>query len=228
MRLSDLSWFDVKSYLENDDRIMLVLGSCEQHGYLSLLTDTKIPIALADAAGQQTGVLLAPPQNFGASAYFLAYPGTISLRVATLLDLAEDIIRSLHGHGFRRILVLNGHGGNDPVRGRLYEVASDLSDLRMAWYAWWQSHSVEVICQKYGLKPFHASWLEAFPFTRVGDLPQGKKQPPSVPGLIGAQEARGVYGDGVFGGEYQVDDAIMNEIFAACVADVVHLLCFER
>jgi creatinine amidohydrolase len=125
-------------------------------------------------------------------------------------------------------LVLNGHGGNDPVRGRLYEVASDLSDLRMAWYAWWQSHSVEVICQKYGLKPFHASWLEAFPFTRVGDLPQGKKQPPSVPGLIGAQEARGVYGDGVFGGEYQVDDAIMNEIFAACVADVVHLLCFER
>jgi creatinine amidohydrolase len=203
MRLSDLSWFDVKSYLENDDRIMLVLGSCEQHGYLSLLTDTKIPIALADAAGQQTGVLLA-------------------------LDLAEDIIRSLHGHGFRRILVLNGHGGNDPVRGRLYEVASDLSDLRMAWYAWWQSHSVEVICQKYGLKPFHASWLEAFPFTRVGDLPQGKKQPPSVPGLIGAQEARGVYGDGVFGGEYQVDDAIMNEIFAACVADVVHLLCFER
>ncbi len=111
MRLSDLNWFDVQAYLENDDRILLVLGSCEQHAYLSLLTDVKIPLALADAAAQQSGVLVAPPLNFGASPYFLAYPGTISLRIATLLDLTEDLVRSLYGHGFRRMIVLNGHGG---------------------------------------------------------------------------------------------------------------------
>jgi creatinine amidohydrolase len=125
------------------------------------------------------------------------------------------------------VLVLNGHGGNDPVRGRLYEVASDLPDLRIGWYAWWQSHSLEAICQKYELKPAHASWLEAFPFTRVGDLPEGRKQPPSVPGLMGAQEAREIYGDGSFGGPYQVDPAIMQEIFDACLADIVHMLQFE-
>ena len=227
MRLSELNWFDVDSYLANDDRIMVVLGSCEQHAYLSLLTDVKIPLALADAAGRQSGVLVAPPLNFGASPYFLAYPGTISLRIATLLDLAEDIVRSLYQHGFRRVLVLNGHGGNDPVRGRLYEVANDLPDLRMSWYAWWHSHSVEAICQKYELKPAHASWLEAFPFTRVADLPRDKKQPPSVPGLMGAQEARTIYGDGSFGGPYQVDPTIMQEIFDACLADIVHLLKFE-
>jgi len=227
MRYSDLNWFDVENYLENDDRLMLVLGSCEQHGYLSLLTDAKIPLALADTASQQTGVLVAPPLNFGASPYFLAYPGAISLRIATLIDVVEDIIRSVYRQGFRRVLVLNGHGGNDPVRGRMYELADEFSDLRIAWYAWWASHGVEAIAQKHELKLYHASWLENFNFTRVAELPEGEKTPPHVPGLMGADETRQVYGDGVFGGPYQVDGEIMHEIFDVCVADVVQMLKFE-
>ena len=227
MRISELNWFDVANYLEKDERIMVVLGSCEQHGYLSLLTDAKIPAAIADAASQQTNVLVAQVINMGASPYFLGYPGTISLRIATLMDVAEDVVRSLYGHGFRKILILNGHGGNDPVRGRMYEVASQLEGLRIGWYAWWQAHSVEAITLKYQLKPYHGSWLEAFPFTRVVPLPEGEKKPPYVPGLMGAQEARKVYGDGVFGGKYQVEDAIMDEIFKAVVADVVEMLKFN-
>jgi creatinine amidohydrolase len=142
------------------------------------------------------------------------------------MDVTEDVVRSLYGQGFRQVLVLNGHGGNDPARGRLYEVANELLDLRIHWYAWWQSHSVEAICQKYELKPSHANWLEAFTFTRVTELPQEAKTPPHIPGLIGAQEAHQVYGDGSFGGPYQVDEAIMEEIFSACVADLLHLLRF--
>ena len=227
MRFSDLNWFDVEAYLESDDRLMLVLGSCEQHGYLSLLTDIKIPLALADAASQKTGVLLAPSLNFGTSPYFLAYPGTISLRIATLMNVTEDIIRSVYRQGFRRLLVLNGHGGNDPVRGRMYELADEFSDLRIAWYNWWGSHSVEAVAQKYELKRYHACWLENFNFTRVAEVPKGEKTPPRVPGLMGAEEARQVYGDGVFGGPYQVDGDIMREIFDVCVADVVQILKFE-
>jgi len=226
MRLADLNWFDVEAYLDNDDRIILVLGSCEQHGYLSLLTDVKIPLAIADAASQQSGVLVAPPLNFGVSPYFLAYPGTVSLRITTLLDVVEDLVRSLYWQGFKRILVLNGHGGNDPARSRLYEIANELSDLRINWYAWWQSHSLEAIYQKYDLKPAHANWLEAFPFTRVTDLPDDSKIPPLVPGLMGAGEIRQVYNDGSFGGPYQVDESIMQEIFDACLKDVAPLLRF--
>lgn len=227
MRFEELNWFDIESYLEGEDRLMLVLGACEQHGYLSLLTDVKIPLALADAASQQTGVLVAPPLNFGSSPYFLAYPGTLSLRLTTLLDLVEDLVRSAYGQGFRRILVLNGHGGNDGARGRMFELASQLPDLRLAWYAWWQSHSVEAVAQANDLKPTHASWLEAFQFTRVADLPSGEKIPPRVPGIMGAEQARQVYGDGVFGGPYQVGDAIMEAVFAAALADVLQLLKFD-
>ena len=55
MRFEYLSWMDVESYLQHDDRLMLVLGACEQHGYLSLLTDIKIPLVLADLAAQKPG-----------------------------------------------------------------------------------------------------------------------------------------------------------------------------
>jgi creatinine amidohydrolase len=228
MRLSDLNWFDVESYLACDDRLILVLGACEQHAHLSLLTDVKIPLALADAASQQTGVLVAPPLNFGASPYFLSYPGTLSLRLTTLLDLVEDLVESAFGQGFQRFLVLNGHGGNDPARGRLYELANRLPDLRLAWYAWWTAHSVQQVAQEHGLKPAHANWLEAFPFTRVGELPPGEKPPPHIAGLLGAAEARLAYGDGSFGGPYQAEPAVMEAIFNASLEDILQLLRFEE
>jgi creatinine amidohydrolase len=227
MRFDEINWFDVESYLKVDDRIMLVIGSCEQHGYLSLMTDVKIPIAVADAVSQRTGVLVGPPVNFGASPYFLAYPGTISLRIATLMDVVEDMIRSLFTQGFRRFLFLNGHGGNEPIRGRLFELINEIPELKIGWYSWWQSHSIEAILIKNNLKSFHAGWIEAFPFTQVADLPEGEKLPPHVPRFVNAREAREVYDDGVFGGKYQVEKRIMDEIFAAIVADVDVMLYFE-
>jgi len=227
MRFEDLSWFDVEKYLQNDNRLILVLGACEQHGYLSLLTDIKIPLALADAASQKLGVLVAPVLNYGISPYFMDYPGTLSLRASTFLDIVEDLVRSAHHHGFHRILILNGHGGNDPARARLYEVVNTLTELNLAWYSWWQSRSVETVAVNHGLRSYHAAWIEAFQFTRVGDLPNGEKIPPRIPGIVNATVSRELYQDGVFGGPYQVADTIMEKIFSAALDDVLQLLKFE-
>ena len=57
MKFEDLNWMQVEEYLKTDDRLILVLGACEQHGYLSLMTDVKIPMALAEEASRQSGVL---------------------------------------------------------------------------------------------------------------------------------------------------------------------------
>jgi creatinine amidohydrolase len=228
VRIEDLNWMDVEEYLKHDDRLILVIGACEQHGYLSLLSDVKIPLALADAASKGTGILLAPPVNFGSSSYFLAYPGTLSLRLSTLMDVTEDIIRSAFGQGFKRILILNGHGGNNGIKMRLVELANQLSGLQIQWYAWWMSHSVEEVALRHKLKPAHANWLEAFPFTVVADLPEGEKVPPHVPSdIMDAQTDREVYGDGTFGGRYQAAPEIMQEMFDACLADVLQMLKFE-
>jgi creatinine amidohydrolase len=141
--------------------------------------------------------------------------------------VVEDLVRSAYGHGFRRILVLNGHGGNEGVKGRLYELANQLPGVQLRWYAWWQSHSVQEVARKYELKPSHGSWLETFGFTRVADLPAEEKAPPYVPGLMNAEQSRQVYGDGSFGGPYEVDEAIMEEIFAAALQDVLVMLTFD-
>lgn len=227
MRIDEMNWFSVEQYLKSDDRLMLVTGACEQHGYLSLLTDAKIPLALAEAASEKTGVLVAPVINFGSSPYFLAYPGTISLRITTLLAVVEDIIRSVYRQGFRRILVLNGHGGNTPVSGLMNELANQIPDLKMNFYSWWMSCAVEAVSQRHGLEPNHANWLEAFSFTVVADLPTGKKPSVELPCILAADQTREMLGDGVYGGHYKVDPKIMDELFEITLGEVLQQLKFE-
>ncbi len=224
MRIDELNWMDVENYLKADQRLMLILGACEQHGYLSLLTDIKIPQAIADAASQRTHVLSAPPLNFGVSPHFGNYPGTISLRLETFLAAVEDMVRSLYRQGFRHLVILNGHGGNDPARTRLSEIIEDLPGLTIRWYAWWSAPHVTEVGVKHGLKSYHAAWIEAFPFVRVANLPLGEKKPVESHDILGAAGSRQLYGDGVFGGPYQVEDAILDEIFEVAVKDVVELL----
>ncbi len=226
MRFEDLNWFDVENYLKTEDRLILILGACEQHGYLSLSTDVKIPLALADAASQKTGILVAPPLQYGASPYFLSYPGTISLRATTLLDVVEDMVQSLYHQGFHRLLFLNGHGGNDLARTRLIEMLDGMPGLQIAWYSWWVAPNVTAVATKHGLKSYHAAWIEAFPFTRVSELPSDQKQPPVSPGLLGAEATRNTYGNGVYGGPYEVDASILDEIFNTAVQDIINLLEF--
>ena len=146
-----------------------------------------------------------------------------------MVSAVEDIVRSAYRQGFRRILVLNGHGGNSAARHHLNEVNNALPDLRINWYDWWMSHSVEAVAQKHNIKPGHANWLETFSFTIVGELPEGSKVPPKVPSAVmDAKTSREVYGDGSFGGPYRVDDGIMQEVLNAALEDVLLLLKFER
>ncbi len=227
MRFENLNWMDVENYLKTDDRLMLVMGACEEHGYLSLLTDIKIPLALADAASERTGVLVAPPLNFGISPYFAKYPGTISLRTQTFLAVIEDMVRWVHAQGFRRLLFVNGHGGNDPARAVLYELANELPGLQVDWYSWWVASSVTAVAESAGLKSNHAAWIEAFQFCRVADLPPGEKLPVVAPRLLNADETRTLYGDGVFGGPYSAEEALLQRIFDAAVGDIVEKLRFN-
>ena len=228
MNFADKNWMQIEEYLETDKRVILVLGACEQHGYLSLLTDTIIPLNLAKAASQKTGVPVAPPINFGCSPYFLDYPGTISLRLRTYLDLVEDILRSLYGAGFRKVLILNGHGGNTPVKTHLVELVNELTDLEIRWYAWWTTKTVADIAKKHNLDPEHANWLEAFDFTTVYTVPgEDKPTPKTRENILDKTATRESYGDGSFGGSYQVESVIMDEIFDACLEDILGLLKFE-
>src|SRR5918911_4982651 len=117
MRIAEMNWMMVEEYLRRDDRCVLPLGSTEQHAYLSLSVDSILAERLAIEAAEPLRVPVFPVLAYGITPYFRAFPGTITLRVQTHLSVVRDILDSMHEQGFKRILIVNGHGGNIPAQG---------------------------------------------------------------------------------------------------------------
>ena len=108
--LHELTWEEVASYLDGRDTIIVPFGTTEQHGPAGPLgLDTYVAIGLAEDAAKRAGVLAAPPVWYGDSSHHLGFPGTISVKTETLMQIVYDIVRSLARHGFKRILIVNGH-----------------------------------------------------------------------------------------------------------------------
>ena len=97
--------------------VILPVGSVEQHGrHMPVGTDTILAHEVALAAAERVGdVVVLPPPWYGFSAHHMRFPGSVTLRAETLIALAGDIVASVISHGFRRILIVNGHGGNAGV-----------------------------------------------------------------------------------------------------------------
>lgn len=97
--------------------LVLPLGSVEQHGnHMPLGTDTILAEAVAlEAAEGLAGTVLLPPPWYGFSAHHMRFAGSITLRAETLMAVCEDIVAAVVAHGFRRILIVNGHGGNNGI-----------------------------------------------------------------------------------------------------------------
>jgi len=155
MMLAEMTWKEVAAYLEHDDRIIVPVGSTEQHGPRAVIgTDHLVPAGIAREAGRRSGVLVAPTLPYGMSLHHMAFPGTISLRSSTLLQVTCDILASLARHGFRRILLLNGHGGNTPVLLSGVAEANDVhGELRIKVISWWELPGVKaVLDQAFGEK----------------------------------------------------------------------------
>ena len=124
--------------------VVVPLGSLEQHGHhLPMLTDTMIITEVARRAESELGeeARFLPTLWLGASHHHLAYAGTISLSNDLYVKVIEDLLESLILGGFRRIFLLNGHGGNiTPGRQALYNVQlrhKDIPELFLAFSSWW-------------------------------------------------------------------------------------------
>ena len=139
MRIADMNWMQVEAYLAADDRCVLPIGSTEQHAQLSLCVDAILAERVAVEAAEPLGVPVYPAMPFGLAPYFLAFPGTISLQVETLLAVVRDLVASVHRAGFRRVLIVNGHGGNMPVGALAQELMAGRQSLSLKFHSWWNA-----------------------------------------------------------------------------------------
>jgi len=223
MKISDMNWMQVESALERDRRAVVPMGSTEQHGYLSLSVDAILAERVAVEAAEPLGVPVFPALHFGIAPYFLAYPGTVSLRLETYQRIVADILESLSGSGFTRILFVNGHGGNIPGGSILQEWMNRHPGVAVKWHNWWNAPRTSAAVAAIDAVASHASWMENFPWTRLGGVtpPDGVKPMIDVARmrLMDAAAVRAYLGDGNFGGAYEKPDDRMMEVWRAGVEE---------
>ena len=148
--LDHMTWPEVAQALKTVQVALIPTGSCEQHGpHLEMRTDTVRAYEIARRLAQRfhPEAILCPSLPLGYSEHHLGFPGTLSLRPATLAALVQDVLQSLFHHGICKFLLINGHGGNNPT---LQSVASEFKN----------QHSCEIAIT--GITPMVADLVKEF------------------------------------------------------------------
>lgn len=233
VRFAELNWMEVERRLQSDKRVVIPLGATEEHAFLSLCTDSLFVDRVTTRACIKAEVLLGPVVPFGCSAFAVNFPGTISMRTITMCRVIEDMVDCLYRQGFRRIVFVTGHGGNEVITGCLSELQLDRPGLalyyRMASAG--MSQQIKQIERERNLAPSeHAAWTEVFDFTTVDVVPDQEMQFPVTPDFptfpLNPRLARRYMGDGVQSGRYTINDhSIMEGLLEDCVGALYSFLC---
>ena len=228
MRISEMNWMMVEEYLRRNDRAVLPLGCTEQHGYLSLSTDSILAERLAVEAADPLGVPVFPIVAYGITPYFRAFPGTITLRVDSYMSVVRDILDAMARQGFKRILIVNGHGGNTPAQGFIGEWMADHPEVRIKFHNWWNATKVWAEVEAIDAVASHASWMENFPWTRLAQVKMPSYQKPMIDSeklrCLDPKSVREYLNDGNYGGLYQRSDEEMLKIWQTAVEETRALL----
>lgn len=228
MKIHEMNWLQVEDYLKRDDRAVLPLGSTEQHAYLSLCVDNILAERVATEAAESAGIPVFPTVNYGLTPYFRAYPGSVTLRTTTYLNIVKDLLDSLSENSFRRILIVNGHGGNSPAQSFVSEWMADNPGCRVKFHNWWNAPRTLQKVREIDPQASHASWMENFPWTRLPGVTLPSEQKPMIDSahmrLLAPQELREYLKEGNFGGYYERPDEDMHAIWDVAVAETRELL----
>jgi creatinine amidohydrolase len=228
VRISECNWRQVEQYLGKDDRAILPLGSTEQHAQLSLSVDSILSERVATEAAEPLGIPVFPVVAYGLTPYFMAYPGSISLRTETYIRLVRDILDGMRAQGFRRILIVNGHGGNQPASSLAIEWMADNPDTAIKFHNWWAAPATMGKVLEIDPVASHASWMENFPWTRLAGVKLPTQQKPMIDlarmRLMSPKAVRDYLGDGNFGGYYERPDEDMQAIWDIAVQETRDLL----
>jgi creatinine amidohydrolase len=149
------TWTEVETYLQRSSRIILPIGSTEQHSPIGLIgTDAICAEAIAKGVGEGTQTLVGPTINVGMALHHLAFPGSMSLKPSTMILVIRDYITSLARSGFRRFFFVNGHGGNVATMKAAFSETYDylatlgIEDVRCTVNNWYMGRGVYQLAQE--------------------------------------------------------------------------------
>lgn len=147
--LSDLTTTELAARGEEVRVALLPVGATEQHGpNLAMGVDWRIADALARRVAERVHpcALVLPAIPYGLSAHHMSFPGTISLTARSFVPVVTDIAESLTAHGIRKLLIVNGHRGNESVLGVLTTSLTYECDVETV-SAFWMTQGADVIAR---------------------------------------------------------------------------------
>jgi creatinine amidohydrolase len=140
-RYGEMTWPEIKDAAASDRVAVVPFATIEDHGlHLPVDTDLRLCAAVSEAAVARAAdrAVLVPPVNHGYSPHHMDFPGPITIGAETFLRYGVDVCKSLAHHGFKRILIVNGHGSNTPfvdIIARLTTVESGVLTAAVNYWA---------------------------------------------------------------------------------------------
>jgi creatinine amidohydrolase len=225
MKIARMNWLQLEEYLRSDDRVVLPLGSVEQHAYLSLATDAVLAERIAADAAEPLGVPVYPSLPYGVSEAFMGFPGTITLRPETIIRVIQDVLDSLVESGFRRILIVNGNEANAPAREAARVWSDSRPSIQLRFHDWQKGLRTRAQIDEIDALCGHGSWVDNFPWSRLMgvELPETRK-PAVEEKKRSPTQLRKALGDGSFGGRYWRPEEQMMSLWVTAVAETRALL----
>jgi creatinine amidohydrolase len=228
MRIADMNWMQVRDHAAGDDRAVLPIGSIEQHAYLSLAVDAILSERVSVEAAEPLAVPVFPVINYGLTPNFVEYPGTVTLRLSTLCAVVTDVLNGIARSGFKRIVIVNGHGGNTPAHGAVLEWLGSHRGCQVKWHNWWNAPKTLAKVQAVDPKASHASWMENFPWTRLSNIAMPAEAKPMMDQVrfiqLDPAAKKALLGDGNYGGLYQRSDQDTAALWEVAVAETRSLI----
>lgn len=227
-------WQDVQEYLERRSDVVIPFGGTEQHGPSGPLgTDLIVAEELANELGQERNAMVAPAIPYGISQAHGAFPGTVSLKPATVLAVVNDAIESLAQQGFRRFLLVNAHHGSKAIlQAACAQVHAAIPDSRCLSVQWWELPEVRsLVLEMFGAREGHhatpgeLSIVRRFYPRAVIDVPpMDRFEPVPEPVTWTAADFRQRYPDGRIGSDPGLSSgAAGDQIFAAASRGLVEV-----
>lgn len=214
--------------------VVAPIAACEQHGpHLPVITDTVLATAVAEGVERALGdrVLLLPTLWLGASDHHLPFGGTLTASLPVYESMLVELLAPLLDDGFRRVLVLNGHGGNiDPMRGALRRLDRAYPRAILTGAAYWDiaEHEIAALCEGPLKAVGHACEVETSLMLHLRpDLVRRESirdDPETTPGVLGgltwARDFGRRTGHGVVGHPEAADGERGGRMLAAIVGRV--------
>jgi len=157
IKWDELNWKEFDRLVPFEyDTCILPVGTIEAHGCTNLGTDNTIPIGISERIADRFKAVVAPIVPYGITRTLLEYPGSLTISPEVFQAYMTDLMESISRAGFEKLVVINGHGGNnDALKNAAFDVSS-ATGLRIVVIHWWIL-AENVVKEVYGERGGHAA-----------------------------------------------------------------------